>query len=122
MSALELLAFLQDVEQRNGRIRQDSFAPRTLDLDLLAFDRHRVYVGSPPRARVWPAAPTAPLPLTLFLPHPRMHLRRFVLIPLAEIDPKWTHPLLEQSVTELLQQLGDRDTVKWHCANSAMFL
>ena len=69
-----LLAALQDIEARFGRERPYPNAPRTLDLDLLLHDDTVLHTE------------------TLILPHPRMHLRAFVLRPLAEIDPDLTIP------------------------------
>lgn len=65
----ELLAELQSIEQRSGRQRTFSNAPRTLDLDLLLYDQ--ICLSKP----------------ELHLPHPRMHQRAFVLLPLLEISP-----------------------------------
>ncbi len=65
----ELLAELQGIEQRSGRLRTFSNAPRTLDLDLLLYDQ--ICLNTP----------------ELHLPHPRMHQRAFVLLPLLEISP-----------------------------------
>lgn len=70
LTAPELLARLQQIEQAAGRIRAYRNAPRTLDLDLLLF-------GSASIASA-----------TLTVPHPRMHERAFVLLPLAEIAPQ----------------------------------
>ncbi len=73
-SALEpeaLLVQLQALEQRFGRERAYHHAPRTLDLDLLGFGQRRVASAS------------------LTLPHPRMHLRAFVLAPLVDLAPAW---------------------------------
>jgi 2-amino-4-hydroxy-6-hydroxymethyldihydropteridine diphosphokinase len=73
-SALEpeaLLVQLHDIERRFGRERPYRHAPRTLDLDLLSYGERRVLSAS------------------LTLPHPRMHLRAFVLAPLADLAPAW---------------------------------
>ncbi|MBC9205743.1 2-amino-4-hydroxy-6-hydroxymethyldihydropteridine diphosphokinase [Roseomonas aerophila] len=84
-----LLAALQRIEDAAGRVRPYPNAPRTLDLDIIAMD---VTVRQ------------APDPI---LPHPRAHLRRFVLQPLAEVAPGWRHPGLGKTVEELLAELPE---------------
>ncbi len=76
MAPAALLAHLMAIELRFGRVRTVANAPRTLDLDIVA-------MGALVRA--------APDPV---LPHPRAHLRAFVMVPLAELAPDWRHPLL----------------------------
>lgn len=69
-----LLCALQAIENAQGRIRRERWGPRTLDLDLLI---HGDLVQDDPR---------------LSLPHPRLHLRPFVLYPLADLEPDLTVP------------------------------
>jgi 2-amino-4-hydroxy-6-hydroxymethyldihydropteridine diphosphokinase len=88
--AAELLVWLQSIEARAGRIRGERNAARTLDLDIIAMGVH----GQTTR--------TAPDPV---LPHPRAHLRAFVLMPLLDVAPEWMHPVFCRSARELLAAL-----------------
>jgi 2-amino-4-hydroxy-6-hydroxymethyldihydropteridine diphosphokinase len=74
LDPLELLAALLAIERRHGRVRNSRNAPRTLDLDLLLYDDRTMDAPG------------------LQLPHPRMHERAFVLLPLAEIAPDLSIP------------------------------
>ncbi len=71
----ELLALLHQIEADFGRLRHAPNAARTLDLDLLAYDELIQKDHAP------------------ILPHPRLHERAFVLLPLADIAPAWRHPV-----------------------------
>ena len=82
-----LLAALHGIEATAGRQRSTRNAPRTLDLDLIDIDG---------------LVRAAPDPV---LPHPRAHLRRFVLQPLLEVAPEWRHPLLGLGAAALLAGL-----------------
>ncbi len=87
LSPEQLLQRLLEIERQFGRTRSERNAPRTLDLDILLID-------SLVRA--------APDPI---VPHPRLHERRFVLEPLAEMAPWLMHPVLNKSMAELLADL-----------------
>ena len=91
VSALNLLMRLLKLEEQFERVRAEDAelnpAPRTLDLDLL--DWHGTVLNAP----------------SLVLPHPKMHLRAFVLAPLAEVAPAWMHPVSAKTVRQLLDAL-----------------
>jgi 2-amino-4-hydroxy-6-hydroxymethyldihydropteridine diphosphokinase len=87
----ELLRVLHRVEDDLGRVRQERWGPRTIDLDLLLYNG--VVLSGP----------------DLCLPHPEMHKRSFVLMPLAEIAPQAWHPALEKTASELLGNLNPED-------------
>jgi 2-amino-4-hydroxy-6-hydroxymethyldihydropteridine diphosphokinase len=82
----QLLRVLQTVETLFGRRRDGPNAPRTLDLDILDYEG-RIEAGPPE------------------LPHPRMGMRGFVLVPLADIAPHWRHPVSRRPVAELIAAL-----------------
>jgi len=84
-----LLDVLQRVENEHGRVREEHWGPRTLDLDLLTYDD--VVLHTP----------------RLKLPHPRMSYRKFVLDGVVEIAPDMRHALLELSFSDLRQVLED---------------
>jgi 2-amino-4-hydroxy-6-hydroxymethyldihydropteridine diphosphokinase len=88
-----LLAACLAVEQELGRVRREPNGPRTMDVDVL-------FYGS--------LARDTPPPV---VPHPRLHERRFVLEPLAEILPDLVHPRLGRSAAELLRSCPDTSAV-----------
>ena len=89
----DLLEICLGVERGMGRIRDRVRGPRVIDLDLLLSGDQVT------RER------------RLEVPHPRMHLRRFVLVPLVEIAPDAGHPVLGRTATELLEDCPDRGRV-----------
>ena len=85
---------LRETERGLGRDETHRHGARTMDLDLLFFGSH--VVDEP----------------ELKIPHPRLHLRRFVLLPLAELAPDWIHPALGKSIQVLLDELNDPSDVR----------
>ena len=84
----ELLAALQGIERQLGRVPStERWGPRPMDLDILLYADRLMQEGS------------------LSIPHPRMHERRFVLEPLAQLAPDAVHPGLHQTIAVLLSQL-----------------
>lgn len=90
-----LLALLLRTEQHFGRVRSVPNAARIIDLDLLLYhDKVMVVPGG------------------LTIPHPRLHERAFVLLPLRDIDPNWRHPVSGRPLGELIAELPAGQTIR----------
>jgi 2-amino-4-hydroxy-6-hydroxymethyldihydropteridine diphosphokinase len=98
MAPAALLRTLKHIERRAGRRLGRHWGPRQLDIDILDIAGRQV--GNP-RGRRRPGQ--------LLLPHPEMHRRAFVLLPLREVAPCWHHPRLGLTVSALLARLGPHD-------------
>lgn len=86
-----LMQTLLQVEAKYGRVRQERWGPRTLDLDLLLFDD--LIIDTP----------------ELQIPHPRLRERAFVLIPLCEIAPDWVEPVSGCAIAKLVKNIDCSD-------------
>jgi 2-amino-4-hydroxy-6-hydroxymethyldihydropteridine diphosphokinase len=107
----DILALLHQVEAQHGRTRQNRWASRTLDIDLLAVDG--IVAPEAQTHQFWRDLPLSEqlcrTPDQLILPHPRLSERAFVLVPLAEVAPDWRHPILGKTVVELRDALPQAD-------------
>ena len=82
-----LLHFLLSIENKLERKRKTRFGPRTIDLDILLYDNLIIHEND------------------LIIPHPEMHKRQFVLLPLNEIAPNLKHPIFNKSIKTLLEEI-----------------
>ena len=90
----KILEILLSIESSFGRQRKKKNESRVIDLDLLSYNDKLIETNS------------------LVLPHPRMHLRNFVLKPILDIDPNWIHPLLKKTVKELIKEIDNIQKIK----------
>lgn len=93
LAPLELLDFLKSIEAALGREANFRYGPRVIDLDILFYGRQVLDTQR------------------LQIPHPRLHERAFVLVPLAEIAPGLIHPVLRKRVSTLLRDAAAKDEV-----------
>ena len=93
LSALDLLQLCRRIEVDAGRVRDQHWGARTLDIDLLLVDNLVMDV-----------------PL-LTLPHPRLQQRHFVLLPLNDLAPQLNHPVLNKTISNLLKELPVADGI-----------
>lgn len=89
-----LLKKLLNIEKQMGRVRQEKWGPRTIDIDILLFDDCKL------------------LENTIQIPHPHIQNRLFVLAPLAEIAPSLIHPSFKKSIKTLLLETPDKLSIQ----------
>ena len=92
----ELLKYCQDIELKMGRIRRENehWGQRAIDIDILMYDDMVISEGT-----------------TLNIPHPLMHLRAFVLVPMLEVKSDLMHPVLHKTIAELYDELENPENV-----------
>lgn len=94
LAPLDILTETQRIEHELGRVRAERWGARLIDIDILYYGDVTLRSDA------------------LTLPHPRLHLRRFTLVPLADIAPTLRHPLLGKTTLELLQDCPDAGEVR----------
>lgn len=94
LSATALLQQLMKIEQQMGRFREEKYGPRVIDIDILFFNDDIIRTND------------------LTIPHPRLHLRNFVLEPMNELAPNLFHPVLGKTISDLLSASPDTLDVK----------
>ena len=87
---LELIQKCQNIEKEMGRKKSPKNSPRVCDIDIIDYKNKEINRG-------------------LILPHPRMHTRNFVLLPLFEVDKDWKHPVLKHNIKKLILSLSNSD-------------
>lgn len=96
LSPLQLLAHLKDVETRMGRQANFRYGPRLIDLDILLYDE--LIFEAP----------------NLTIPHPRLHERGFILVPLADLAAQYRHPGLGVTIAQLLARVDTQGIHPYH--------
>lgn len=94
LSANDLLQKLLQIETQMGRVRNEKWEARIIDLDILYFNHEIIDTEN------------------LKIPHPYLHVRRFTLAPLVQIAPAFLHPVFNKTNAELLQNCSDNSEVK----------
>ena len=87
LKAIELLNEIKKIEKKLGRIRIKKNEPRTCDIDIIDYNGKIIKNDE------------------LETPHPRLHLRNFVIYPLKEIEPNWFHPIFNKNIDSFFQEL-----------------
>ena len=90
LTPMELLNSVIMIEKKLGRVREEKWGPRLIDIDVILYGNDVVNLGE-----------------KLKIPHVEMQNRKFVLQPLAEITPNQIHPILKKTILELLENLND---------------
>jgi len=94
LNARQLMRRVLKIEEEMGRVRKEKLGPRIIDIDILLFENEIHDLRF------------------LKIPHPEMQNRRFVLVPLAEINSSLQHPVLKKTIAELLEKCPDNLEVK----------
>ena len=100
----DLLKVTHSIENKMQRKKGKKNQPRTCDIDIIDFNRKIINSNN------------------LILPHPRLHLRNFVLYPLSEIEPEWKHPVLNTKITDLIASLNSSSRIEITRINKSVII
>ena len=89
----DLLEAITFIEREMGRLKKEKWGPRIIDVDILFYGKRVIRDKG------------------LEIPHPELHERAFVLVPMLEIDPEFEHPILKQAIDELYMNCKDESLV-----------
>ena len=89
-----LFRIIKQIEKKIGRVKTEKNNPRTIDIDIIDFN------GEIKKTK------------ELILPHPRCHLRNFVLFPILQIDPNWFHPIFKKNAQFLINKLSQKSRIE----------
>ena len=90
----ELLKIINLIEKKMGRVKSKKNDPRVCDIDIIDFNGNIINLKH------------------LSIPHKKSHLRNFVLYPINQIDPKWSHPILKKNVKFLINKLDHKSRIE----------
>ena len=90
LTPLNLIRKCKEIEKSLGRKRAPKNSPRVCDIDIIDYNKKLIKNG-------------------LIIPHPRLHKRNFVLLPLFELDKNWRHPFLKKHIKKLILSLSNED-------------
>ena len=93
-SYLDLLNEIKKIEKKLGRIKTLKNDPRIIDIDIIDFNSKIIRTDK------------------LILPHPKCHIRNFVLYPILQIDPNWSHPILKKKAQFLINKLSQKSRIE----------
>jgi 2-amino-4-hydroxy-6-hydroxymethyldihydropteridine diphosphokinase len=91
---LPLLSHVLEIEKSLGRLRNEKWGPRTIDIDILYYEDIVFYSDE------------------LVIPHPYLPERMFSLLPVNEISPDWVHPLLKKNISTMIKECKDNGAIR----------
>ncbi len=112
----KLLQEIKQIEKTMGREKTEKWGPRIIDIDILFYNKKIINIPELQPVKSNPKSFRDATPLVetfnrLTIPHPQLHNRAFVLVPLKEIAPRFLHPLLKKTASQILNDVDDKENV-----------